>query len=167
MKPQDILILLTILIEENSVLWQNLTISRKLNISPAETGDSINRSMRSGLLDANRKVMRNNLFEFLLYGLKYVFPAIPGGITRGIPTAHSSKFFKNKILTSNKNKYVWPYEKGTEQGQSIKPLYKTVPSVIAENQELYYILSLLDAIRIGGSRENMIAKEKIKKWLLI
>ena len=43
------------------------------------------------LIDGKKKSVHTNSFkEFLIYGLKYVFPSEPGAFVRGIPTAHSA-----------------------------------------------------------------------------
>ena len=42
-------------------------------------------------------------------------------------------------------------------GQSLQPLYKTVPMSAAADPVLYGYLALVDAIRVGGARESRIA----------
>lgn len=82
------MILLTILSLQLKV-WLSVDIARFLRISPSEVSESLNRSDIAGLIDKNRKNVNANSFkEFLLYGLKYVFPVQPGAIVGGIPTAH-------------------------------------------------------------------------------
>jgi hypothetical protein len=98
--------------------------------------------------------------------LKYVFPVSPGGIARGVLTASSSIILKNNIMLSDDN-FVWPYEKGENRGQSIKPLYKTVPSVVSKNKDLYFALVVVDLIRIGKTRDLKVAKKELEKWLKI
>jgi hypothetical protein len=36
--------------------------------------------------------------EFLIHGLKYVFPAYPGALVRGVPTAHSAEPLKGLLI---------------------------------------------------------------------
>lgn len=164
MRPQDILILLAISIEESNGVWQNKTISELTELSPAEVSDSINRSMQAGLLDNNKKLMKKSFLDFILYGVKYVFPAIHNGFARGIPTACYASPLKQKILTNSKTNLVWAYKEGKVQGLSLEPLYRTVPHVALKSKELYKALSLIDAIRVSTAREFLIAKDEIKKW---
>ena len=108
-----------------------------------------------------REVHLNALTEFLVYGLKYVFPAEPGAIAKGIPTAHSASPIKEKIKSSTES-YVWPNSKGNLRGQSIDPLYKTIPEVALEDQKFYELIALVDTIRIGKAREVKMAIDELK-----
>ncbi|MFC5411525.1 hypothetical protein ACFPMF_19550 [Larkinella bovis] len=140
-------------------------IANKLGISPAEVTESLARSDYAGLYDApTKKVKPLALMDFLQYGLKYVFPQQPGSLVRGIPTAHSAKPLSSII--SSKENYVWPNAHGPVRGQAIEPLYHTVDIAIKNDELLYELLALTDAIRIGKSREVTIAVEELKKRLL-
>lgn len=56
-------------------------------MSPAEISLSLERSVHSGLINTEKKlVMKQALLEFLRYGLRYVFPQQPGDIARGVLT---------------------------------------------------------------------------------
>ncbi|MDX9908220.1 MAG: hypothetical protein RBS23_02070 [Mariniphaga sp.] len=79
------------------------------------------------LLIVKKKVNINSFTEFLIYGLKYVFPTEPGAIVKGTPTAHSASPIKEHI-SSDADVYVWSNAKGTHRGQAIEPLYKRAPS---------------------------------------
>ena len=116
--------------------------------------------------ELNRKPMKSAMEEFLIYGLKYAFPAIPGPISRGMPTAQSAPPMKNLLsVNSNLEPYVWPYTLGKIRGISISPLYRSVPRAALKDNELYELLTLLDCIRIGKSREINIAKKEISTRL--
>lgn len=67
-------------------------------ISQSEVSESLNRSMEAGLIDESKKIVnRIALVEFLIHGIKYVFPQKPGAITRGVRTAHSAPPLDKKI----------------------------------------------------------------------
>ena len=108
--------------------------------------------------------MRKSLIEFLEFGLKYTFPQKPGALVRGVPTAHSAPPV-NRLLHAVEL-FVWPYSKGVFRGQSIEPLYRTVPEISIQDEELYALLALTDALRIGKVREQKIAIEELKKKIL-
>lgn len=164
LKSQDVVILLKIIALENKT-WFHHTLAEELNISQSEVSQSLNRSRYAGLLDESRKkVLRLAFVEFLLYGIAYVFPQKPSAIVRGLLTAHSAKPL-NKIINSNE-KYVWPYAKGVDRGQSIEPLYKTVVEAALKDFKLYELLTLIDAIRVGRVREKELAKQELKKRIL-
>jgi len=90
MKPQDVVVLLKI-IALNNDNWQQIPLAQSLKMSQSEVSQSVARSKFAGLLDdSSKRVMRQALFDFLQYGLVVVFPAKPGAVVRGIPTAHSA-----------------------------------------------------------------------------
>ena len=117
----------------------------------------------SGLIDSEkRKIHRSAALEFLLYGLKYVFPAQMGTISRGVPTAHS--YSQNQKFVSDMN-YVWPFEKGSIKGISISPLYDSAPEAALKDENLHRLLALIDDLRIGRAREQSHAKRELEKEL--
>lgn len=162
MRPQDVLILLK-KITKNGKNLLNKDIAASLKISQSEVSEALERCRIAKLVDRNKqKINIMALEEFLIYGLKYVFPAQPENIVRGIPTAFSATPIKEQI-SQGVEKYVWPYNKGTERGQGIEPLYKSVPEIVNDDAELYELLVIVDTLRIGKIREIEIAKSELKK----
>lgn len=165
MKPQDILLLLKI-ISLNGKSWNQKPIAEALGMSQSEVSESVARSKYAGLLDpSGKQVMKLSLMDFLQYGIRYVFPQKPGPVVRGIPTSHSASPL-NKEIQSTEN-YVWPYAKGTMRGHSIIPLYQSVPKAALNDNDLYELLAMVDALRVGRAREKEIAISELKKRLQI
>lgn len=163
MRPQDIAILLKIVMLGKNE-WQYQDLARSLCISGAEVNASLNRSKLAGLIDYNRKrVNKQALYEFLEHGIQYVFPIHPGGLSKGIPTAHSHPVFKDQIFSESV--FVWPDINGTEIGQTIEPLFNTQVRAIKEDSALYEVLSLIEILRVGKTREKNIALQQLKKVL--
>lgn len=160
MKPQDVVVLLKV-IALNEDHWQQLPVAHSLKMSQSEVSQSVARSKYAGLLDSKgKKVMRQGLYDFLLYGLGVVFPAKPGAVVRGVPTAHSTAPLNREI--SSDEDYVWPYAKGIVRGHGITPLYATVPQAAIEDKQLHALLALADALRVGKAREKNIAVQELK-----
>lgn len=161
MRPQDVVILLKI-IAKGVEPWQNKDLAYELSVSSSEITESLNRSQIASLIDnSKKKVFINSLLDFLVFGLRYVFPAQPGAVVRGIPTAHSAPILKSHF--SADEQYVWPDAEGKERGQAIEPLYSTVPKAAKKDIRLYELLALTDALRVGRTREIKIAKELLQK----
>ncbi|NND82298.1 MAG: hypothetical protein HKN50_07710 [Gammaproteobacteria bacterium] len=161
MRPQDIVVLLKIASHQDET-WQQIPVAKQLGLSQSEMSKSLNRSKYAGLIDeTGRKVRKLALMDFIQYGLPYVFPQRPGSIVRGVPTAHSAPPLNKQIKSDEA--YVWPYSKGSVRGQSISPLYKTVPEATEHDLALYELLALVDAIRLGSSREKKLAISEMKK----
>lgn len=161
MKPQDVVILFKILSWQGDD-WKQTVLSSQLGISQSEISESIRRLKYSGLISAlDMSVNRIALIEFVIYGLRYVFPQKPGPIVRGVPTAHSASFIQDQFF-SDVN-FVWPSASGTSQGQAIIPLYKTVPKAVETDANLYQYLAIADVFRVGKVREKEIAIKLLKQ----
>lgn len=164
MRPQDVVILLKIIALNNSD-WRLIDVAGELEISVSEVSESLNRSVAAGLIDYKKKaVKRMNLMEFIEHGLKYVFPQQPGTLVRGVPTAHAHPSVRNVFVSEMD--YVWPDQKGTLSGLAIEPLYKKQTSAVLKDQTLYFLLALVDLIRVGRVREVTFAVSELKKQLL-
>lgn len=164
MRPHDIVILLKIAtLKEHS--WRAKDLAYSLNISASEVSESLHRSQLVQLLTADKKrLMRNNLLDFIEFGLRYVFPADPGAIQRGMPTAISGPPLNQKIVSDTA--FVWPWADGQERGQAIAPLHPGVPDACSHDPALYEMLTLIDAIRLNKSREKQIAMEELRMRIL-
>jgi hypothetical protein len=60
---------------------------------------------------------------------------------------------------------VWPDPEGSVQGVAVEPLYGSVPRAARQDPELYALLALVDALRIGRARERGIAEKEISQRL--
>jgi hypothetical protein len=147
-------------------------LSESLGISKTEVSASLRRSVdvelvrrvrQSGLLRANARA----LLGLLEYGVKYVFPARPGALGRGIPTSFAAPVLADELRSAGETIYVWPYARGSRMGQTITPLFKTVPIAVQSDPHLYAMLALVDAIRLGNARERAIARERLRQLLSV
>ncbi|WP_304066995.1 hypothetical protein [Pedobacter glucosidilyticus] len=161
MRPHDVVVLLKIIAlpGEN---WLKKDLSSGLFISPSEISESLNRSMIARLISPDkRKVQKNALLKFIENGIGFVFPVEIGAIVRGMPTAHSSPLLQELFVS--KTVYVWPDPQGKSKGKAVAPLYPNQVKAALEDQNLYQMLSLVDAIRIGKPRECEKALELLRQ----
>lgn len=180
LKSQDIFILLKLVSIHKR--WENYSLREleeslslrslagELGISKSEIGYSINRSLSSGLAIKDRKYSypkanKKALCEFLIYGIKYVYPVSPGSFTRGVFTSFSAPVLEGRLLSAGENRYVWPFAEGEEAGLSIEPLFKSVPYAALRDPTLYEFLALVDAVRLGNSREYHFACDELRERL--
>jgi hypothetical protein len=105
------------------------------------------------------------LEEFLIHGLRYVFPPVLDGLTRGMATAHAGPALANKFTASADPPPVWPDPDGKIRGQSFSPLCKSAPQAARADEALYELLTLVDAIRGGRARERNLSIKEIRKRL--
>jgi hypothetical protein len=163
MKPQDIVVLARLITIDDPGYTQ-MALAQALYMSQSEISSSISRSSYAGLLiNKGKEVHRKPFFEFIKYGLAVVFPQHPGAIVRGTVTAHSAPPLDIEIVSEEN--YVWPYSKGMSRGQSITPLYPTVPKSVITDTYLHELLALMDAVRVGRAREKNRALELLKQLI--
>ena len=166
LKPQDLVILLKVHVFKNHA-WTYEELANSLGMSASEVHAGLKRCVLSGLYAASSKQIRSQaVLEFLIHGLKYVFPVQPGAVGRGIPTAHYAEPLKSLLSSSAESVYVWPDPSGLVKGQTITPLYKSVPVAVKNDLVLYELLSLIDAIRIGRVREQQLAIDLLEQRLI-
>lgn len=139
-------------------------------ISKSEVSHSLRRCMEVGLAKAERgtgkpRANTRALLGFVMHGLKYVFPARPGPLARGIPTAHAAPVLAGRLLSAGEHIYVWEDSNGRAHGQRVELLYKSVPRAVRRDAELYAMLALVDAIRLGQERESALAGKLLTQYL--
>lgn len=145
-------------------------LADELGVGKTEINNAIKRSITVGMVKLDRhtnrpKVNLKALFEFIIYGLKYVFPAKPAEIVRGIPTSFAAPVLAGQIMTAGEFIYVWPDARGKSKGQSVLPLFKSVPYAVKRDPLLYEYLALVDAIRLGSPREAGLAEKLLQERL--
>jgi hypothetical protein len=163
LKPQDIAVLLKLIIKAEGMRPTYARLAIDLHMSPSEVHASIRRARAARLihgLGLGDRVNAKALEEFLIHGIKYVFPPQKGGMTRGIPTASAAEPLNHQI-TQEEPVPVWPFEEGSKRGYSFLPLYKGAPPAALKDRELYQLLALVDALRDGGARERQLARREL------
>jgi hypothetical protein len=162
LKPQDIYVALKI-IAAKSQRAPYAQLAGELAMSPSEVHASVKRAQLARLLHGPELDNRPNLTaleEFLVHGLKYVFPAERGEFTRGIPTSYAAEPLRSIIAPGNEPIPVWPYPEGKERGTAFEPLYRTAASAALRDPVFYEYLALADALRDGRTRERKYAEEE-------
>ena len=167
LKPQDVYVALKIVATQSDRAPYS-QLAAELVMSPSEVHASVQRAQASHLLHGPRLKNRPNfsaLEEFLLRGLKYVFPSERGGLTRGVPTSYAAEPLRS-ILAKGKDPIpVWPYEEGKRRGVAFEPLYKTAPIAALGDPSFYEYLALADALRDGRARERKTAETELCRRL--
>jgi hypothetical protein len=163
MRPQDVAVLLKI-VTLDAAPWQGKDLAAALLISPAEISDALRRCRYAGLLlDDGRTVRRAPLLRLLVHGLPFVFPARPGTLVPGVPTAHSAvpALPPAPALAP----YVWPAADGPLVGAAIEPLYAGAPAAAYHDGQLHELLSLVDVLRAGHAAHRKLAEELLQARL--
>lgn len=145
-------------------------LAQATGISKSETSASLRRCSEVGLVRSDRntghaRVNTKGLFEFISYGLKYVFPIRVGQMTKGIPTAAFAPVLVGQLLSAGDHSLVWEDPNGSAYGQRVDPIYKSVPHAVRRDAMLYALLALVDSIRIGHERETALSKKVLERYL--
>lgn len=141
-------------------------LAGRLKVSASDAHRAVRRLVEAGLVVAETlEVRRANLEEFLVHGLRYVFPAPLDGDALGVPTAHSALPLSKRISAGRAAPLVWPSPKGTIRGSAIAPLYRTAPEAALADSSVHELLALLDALRVGRARDVAIAREELSERL--
>lgn len=163
LKPQDLLVALKIAVNENRIITF-AELGHELSMSASEVYAATQRAVMSRLVtreDGQLRAVRLSLQEFILHGVKYVFPALEGGITRGMATGIAAPPLKKFFAQYEALSPVWPDPQGEERGLSLQPLYPSVPFAARADFQLYEVLTLVDALRSGAAREREIAASEL------
>ncbi|MEW6112676.1 MAG: hypothetical protein AB1664_11155 [Thermodesulfobacteriota bacterium] len=165
LKSHDIVVVLK-LVSLGERRWSYPSLAEELAMSPSGVYGSVQRAIACKLLDpVKKRPRRAAVEEFLIHGVKYVFPPQRGGLTRGIPTSYAAPPLASQIVQSAEYPPVWPYARGAVRGYSFSPLHKAVPQAAEKDARLYELLALVDAIRGGRAREVSIAIQELKARL--
>ena len=164
LKQQDVLVVLKLIsCDAGDRTFPRLAAA--LNMSASETHAAVKRATACGLLDpATRTVRKPAVLEFLVHGLRYVFPPEWHGITRGLPTSYAAAPLKSHFGEGDLPP-VWPHPEGTARGEGLVPLYRSAPDAALRDPALYEWLVLVDAVRAGRARERKLATTEITRRL--
>jgi hypothetical protein len=164
LKPQDVAVVLKLALQaaERPSYAQ---LAADLGLSASEAHAAVRRAQQVGLVDADRRPNRTALLEFLVHGLKYVFAAVRGPVTRGMPTAHAAPPLEAELAGGGDLPPVWPSPEGTVRGEALEPLYRSAVKAAQRDPQLYECLALIDAIRSGRARERKLAEQHLRNIL--
>lgn len=164
LKPQEIYIL-TALARKSSE-WTYEHLASELELSPSQVFKSLERAELANLfVKDQRRVVKRNLLEFIVHGVRYAFPVALGQITRGIPAGWQTPGLSDLMQEDLVETYIWPNAMGSIRGQSIEPLHKSLPVVAAGTPDLHALFALIDIIRVGSARERKVAASELERRL--
>lgn len=141
-------------------------VAGDLGLSPSQVHASLKRLERSRLIDAQTgRPLLKSVEEFLIHGVKYVFPVQRGEVTRGMPTAYAAPPLNVHIAKNGDPSPVWPDAEGETRGVTLEPLHKVAPKAARKDPVLHELLALIDALRDGRARERQLAEKELSARL--
>ncbi len=163
LKPQDLVTALVLVIAKDEVPTYAV-LGKTAGIAASEAHGAVRRLRKAGFVDAQRRVNRPALLEFLFHGLQRAFPATIGGPTKGVPTGAAAPCIDG-FPDPEFGPWVWPSKEGSVRGLSLAPLYPSIPVSASTNDQVYKLLALTDLIRVGSAREVSHARRQLQQML--
>ncbi|MBS0428976.1 MAG: MarR family transcriptional regulator [Proteobacteria bacterium] len=168
LKPQDLLVLLKVAAHPPQ-RWTYATLGEALRMSASQVHASVRRAVACGLAVAPARgewsPVRPSLLEFVVHGVRYVWPATPGPAKRGVPTSFGAEPLVGKVTAVPGEAPVWAHPAGGAKGPTLSPLYRTAPHAALADPALHRLLALLDALRAGRARERALATQFMRAAL--
>ena len=150
LRPGDVAVALELALRPDQGL---VPLATAVGISLGEAHNAVRRLRASELLRPDaRHVMVQSLLDFLIHGVRYAFPGVLGSEVRGVPTAWSAPPLAADFRGADI--VVWPSSSGKVRGECLTPLYGGAPGVAESHPDLYELLALVDAVRVGRARER-------------
>ena len=169
LKPQDILVACK-LFTLGEAEWPMRRLAGSLTISVGETHAAIERCKAAGVLGTPRgrlNVGRRRLFELATVSVPQVYYAVRGSVEAGVPTAMHADPLKGVFSGDSRPiPLVWPSEGGRARGESLLPLYPTVPRAVEHDPDLYRVLALIDVVRVGDAKDRRLAIDLLERMIL-
>jgi hypothetical protein len=164
LKGEDIVVLLRL--ATDSPVWTVRSLEAEIGIPRSVIQRSLVRLEQAALLGEGRRLVnKGRAEELLVHGVKYVFPPVRGGETRGVPTAWAAPPLHEEFAESRELPPVWPDPLGTVRGIALEPLHDSVPEISRRDQALTELLALTDGIRLGDARVRGVAEKLLRERL--
>ena len=170
LKPQDVLLSLKLVLVKPRSEWSYKSIASSVGLSIGETYNALARLKAAGLAYEKDKALvlvRQRLCELLVFGLPAVYYQERGPVVRGMLTAKFAPSLAGQLGSSKGDiPLVWPHPSGKDRGETLLPLYASVPAAAEQDEQLYELLVLCDVMRVGRPKERELAKELLVKHVV-
>jgi len=161
LRPHDIAVALELALRPGEPFTP---LAKAVGLSLSEAHAAVGRLTRASLLRQDeRRVAPSALLDFLVTGAPHAFPAMLGPETRGVLTAAAAPPLASEF--PNAERHVWPSAAGTARGPSLTPLYPKAVHLAGAQPDLYALVTLVDALRVGRARERTRAAELLAQHL--
>ncbi len=170
LRPQDVLVACKLHVM-GQVDWTFVSLAKELHMSPSEVHNSVGRGRLAGVLSHHRDkptVVRPKLLSLIGISVADIFVAERGAMASGILTSTSAPCLAGAFFKKAGISMVWPCEggKGLVSGESLQPIYESVPEACQEDSRLYRLMALLDVVRVEGPADKRTAVDLLKRAIL-
>ncbi len=167
LKPQDLAVALKLVALKKRWL-PYAVLGEAMHLSRFEAHAAVQRLGAAGFIadvEGPPQPVMAALRAFVIHGARYAYPPVRGGTTIGFPTAQALPALKKLMAAKAGVVTVWPHPEGKARGQSLLPLYESLPLAAQHDRDFHELLSLFDLLRIGQARERGIAQRMLEERL--
>jgi hypothetical protein len=143
--------------------WTVRSLAKELALPSASVQRSLDRLAVTPVFDARRRLVSLGACEELFdHALRYLAPATPEGETRGLATSWAAPPLSDHLALGNELPPVWSDPHGQVRGLELRPLHPAVVALARADSQMYELLALVDALRIGEARTRGLAVELLR-----
>jgi hypothetical protein len=169
LRPQEVLVTCKLLVVGRGD-WTFASLAADLGMSASEVHASVGRARSAGLLAPTTVkpiVVRPQLLSLVATSVHDVFFAQRGAVAAGVPTSTSATCLQG-IFPRREIAQVWPCASArrTATGESVLPLYPSVPEACQRDGRLYRLMALVDVVRVGDPAEQRLAVDLLRRAIL-
>jgi hypothetical protein len=171
LKAQDVLVACKLFsVGEGS--WTYSGIAEALELSVGEVHHALQRCRSARLVVSMRDgeiISKKHFHDLLVFAAPRIFYAVRGSLDLGWPTAYHLPTLVGEfegirqVVLKNSLPVVWPDPKGPVRGETLLPIYPTVPEAARKDALLYELLALTDVIRLGDIKYKKKAAELLER----
>ena len=170
LRPQDVLVACKLFSLGESE-WSYARLAGSISISPSEAHAAVERCRAAGVLGTPRgklTIAKRKFFELCTVVVPQVFYAVRGAVESGVLTSIYAKSLEGVFQPDPRRviPLIWPHESGTTKGESLLPIYSTVPRAVQHDEMLYRLMALIDVVRVGEAKERRMAIDLLDKLIL-
>lgn len=163
-QPLDVLVLLKLISAGETRLSVRKLADAIGGVSKSAIEVSLQRLTAHALLregQGSRQINRLVARDLLEKAIQWIAPAVVGGFELGLATAHAGPPLANK-LRGDSDPMVMPIAEGPVRGRAVTPLHPAAPGAARSDPKLHDLLSLVDALRVGGARDREVATAELR-----
>jgi hypothetical protein len=179
LKAQDVLVACKLFALGSQTLgetsWTYASLAAAIEVSVSEVHDALKRCRLAQLVVSVRDteiVSKKHFYDLLAFAVPRIFYAVRGSLEPGWPTAYHLPTLVGEfegirqVGLKNTLPVVWPDPKGPVRGETLLPIYPTVPEAARKDALLYELLALTDVIRLGDTKYKKKAAELLERKIL-
>jgi hypothetical protein len=162
LREVDIVVLLGLLRHATGA-WTVRLLANELGLPSASVQRSLDRLAATPAFDSRRRrVSLGACDELFDHALPYLAPAAAGGETRGLGTSWAARPLSEHLALGSELPPVWPDPHGELRGLEVRPLHPAVVRLARADPQMYELLALVDALRMGDTRTRGLAVELLR-----